>query len=41
MEQSLTDKFLKELFAHISMLDKDYESRKKLYDVDRFLRKNF
>lgn len=41
MEQSLTDKFLKELFAHISMLEKDYESRKKLYDVDRFLRKNF
>lgn len=41
MDQSLTDKFLKELFAHISMLEKDYESRKKLYDVDRFLRKNF
>ena len=41
MEQSLIDKFLKELSAHISMLERDYESRKKLYDVDRFLRKNF
>ena len=41
MEQSLIDKFLKELSAHISLLERDYESRKKLYDVDRFLRKNF
>ena len=41
MDQSLVDKFLKELSAHISMLDKDYESRKKLYDVDKFLRDNF
>lgn len=41
MEQSLIDKFHKELAAHISMLERDYESRKKLYDVDRFLRRNF
>lgn len=41
MEQSLIDKFLKELSAHVSMLDRTYESRKKLYDVDKFLRKNF
>lgn len=41
MDQSLIDKFLKELSAHVSMLDRTYESRKKLYDVDKFLRKNF
>ena len=41
MDQNLIDKFLKELSAHIKLLDRDYESRKKLYDVDKFLRANF
>ncbi len=41
MDQSLIDKFIKELDAHIRLLEKDYNSRKKLFDVDAFLRRNF
>lgn len=41
MDQNLIDKFIKELDAHIRLLERDYASRKKLFDVDQFLRKNF
>lgn len=41
MDQSLIEKYNKELVAHIALLERDYESKKRLYDVDQFLRKNF
>lgn len=41
MDQNLINRFIAELEAHVHILERDYNSRKKLYDVDQFLRKNF
>lgn len=41
MEERLIDKYLKVLAVYVNKLDNEYESAEKLYNVDKFLRKNF
>ncbi len=41
MDQKLVDRFIKELDARIALLEADYASTKKIYDLGHFLREHF